>query len=194
MRKQAAVKIDREIGGTEAEMPEEEPPKVSDQAPPQKATQTVFEAVQAQDKKEWNGLRDDDKRPPLRRSVHAESQRQTHLQERVRQDTRGLRGKARRADQNHESRNRSREEKGKKGIRKGGRPRTVAPQKLRCSRQRKRRLRCFGLLISHRQIKHNRKYGTQCTRCKRTEPNAVQFKERCQGKQCSNRKDERTEE
>ena len=65
-------------------------------------------------------MRDDDKRPPLRRAVHSESQRQTHIQERIRQDTRGMRGKARRADKNDESRNRSREEKGKTGIRKGG--------------------------------------------------------------------------
>ena len=71
-------------------------------------------------------MRDDDKRPPIRGAVHAESQRQTHLQKRVRQDTRGMRGKACRADKNDESRNRSRKEKGKTGIRKGattnGRP------------------------------------------------------------------------
>ena len=30
-------------------------------------------------------------------------QQKTHIQERVCQDTRGMRGKARRADQNHES-------------------------------------------------------------------------------------------
>ena len=59
-----------------------------------------------QDKKEWHGMRDDDKQPPLRRTVHAESQRQTHIQERIRQDTRGMRGKARRADKNDESGNR----------------------------------------------------------------------------------------
>ena len=65
-------------------------------------------------------MRNDDKRPPLRRAIHAESQRQAHLQERVCQDTRGMRGKARRADKEDESRNRSRKEKGKIGIRKGG--------------------------------------------------------------------------
>ena len=65
-------------------------------------------------------MRDDDKRPPIRGAVHAESQRQTHIQKRIRQDTRGMRGKARRADQNYESRNRSRKEKGKTGVRKGG--------------------------------------------------------------------------
>jgi integrase len=55
MRKQAAVRIDREIGGTEAEMPEEEPPKVSDQAPPQKATQTVFEPYTPKIRKSGTG-------------------------------------------------------------------------------------------------------------------------------------------
>ena len=65
-------------------------------------------------------MRDDDKRPPLRRAVYAKSQRQTHIQERVRQDTRGMRGKTRRAYKNDESGNRSREEKDETGIRKGG--------------------------------------------------------------------------
>ena len=71
-------------------------------------------------------MRDDDKRPPLRGAVYAESGRQTHIQECVRKNTRGMRRKARRADQNHESGNRSRKEKGKTGIAKGatmnGRP------------------------------------------------------------------------
>ena len=62
----------------------------------------------------------------IRGAVHAESERQTHIQERVCQDTRGMRGKARRADKEDESRNRSRKEKGENGIRKGattnGRP------------------------------------------------------------------------
>ena len=65
-------------------------------------------------------MRHHDKRPPIRRTVHAESQRQTNIQECLRKDTRGMRGKARRADKNHESGNRSREEKGETGIRKGG--------------------------------------------------------------------------
>ena len=65
-------------------------------------------------------MRDDDKRPSLRRKVYAESQRQTHIQERIRQDTRGMRRKARRADKDDESRNRSRKEKSETGIRKGG--------------------------------------------------------------------------
>ena len=50
-------------------------------------------------------MRHHDKRPPLRRAVHTESQWQTHIQECLRQDTRGMRRKARRADQNHESGN-----------------------------------------------------------------------------------------
>ena len=77
-------------------------------------------------------MRDDDKRPPIRGAVHAESQRQANLQKCVCQDTRGMRGKARRADQNHESRNRSRKEEGETGIRKGattnGRPSIFAVQ------------------------------------------------------------------
>ena len=77
-------------------------------------------------------MRHNDKRPPLRGAVHAESQRQAHLQKRIRQDTRGMRGKARRADKKDESRNRIRKEKGKTGIRKGattnGRPSKIASQ------------------------------------------------------------------
>ena len=75
-------------------------------------------------------MRDDDKRPPLRRAIHAESKRQAHIQERVRQDTRGMRGKTRRADKNHESGNREDEKTSKERITTEGRPRTVAPQKL----------------------------------------------------------------
>jgi hypothetical protein len=67
----------------------------------------------AENKKEWNGIRDDDKRQPPLRTVHTKSQRQTHIQERVRQDTRGMRGKARRADKNHESGNRGDEKAAK---------------------------------------------------------------------------------
>ena len=60
-------------------------------------------------------MRDDDKRPPIRRTVHAESKRQTHIQKCLRKDTRGMRGKARGADKNDESRNR-RDEKGGKRL------------------------------------------------------------------------------
>ena len=58
-------------------------------------------------------------RQVLRRAVHAESQRQTQIQECLRQDTRGMRRKAGGADQNHASKNRRRKEKGKTGIAKG---------------------------------------------------------------------------
>ena len=61
-------------------------------------------------------MRDDDKRPPLRGAVHANSQRQTHIQERIRQDTRGVRRKARRADKNDENRNRRDEKTSKERI------------------------------------------------------------------------------
>ena len=48
-------------------------------------------------------------------------------QECVRQDTGGMRGKARRADKNDESRNRNRKEKCKTGIRKGVDEKAVSP-------------------------------------------------------------------
>ena len=82
-------------------------------------------------------MRDDDKRPPLRGAVHTESEWQTHIQKRIRQDTRGMRGKARRADKNHESGNRRDEKTGEERITKEGRPRTVAPQNLSRRKQRK---------------------------------------------------------
>ena len=43
MQQQAAVRMDREIGGTDAQMPEPKPPKVSDEPTPENATETVFE-------------------------------------------------------------------------------------------------------------------------------------------------------
>ena len=85
-------------------------------------------------------MRYDDKRPPLRGEVHAKSQRKTHIQECLRKDTRGMRGKARRADKDDESGNRGDEKGGEERITKEGRPRTVAPQYLRCSRQRNQTL------------------------------------------------------
>ena len=100
------------------------------------ATEAVFEPYKPKIKKEWNRLRDDDKRPPLRGAVHTKSQQQAHLQECVRQDTRGMRGKARRADKDDESRNRRDEETSVKRITKEGRPRTVALQYLGCGNQR----------------------------------------------------------
>ena len=48
---------------------------------------------------------------PLRGAVHTENQRQTHIQERICQDARGMRGKAGRADKDDESGN-CRDEKG----------------------------------------------------------------------------------
>ena len=82
-------------------------------------------------------MRDDDKRPPLRGAVHTESEWQTHIQERICQDTRGMRGKARRADQNYESRNSSRKEKSETVIAKGaptnGRPSKFASEEAKKS-------------------------------------------------------------
>ena len=84
------------------------------------------------------GARDDDKRPPLRGAVHAESERQTHIQERIRKNTRGMRGKARRADKNHESGNR-RNEKGSekritfRGATTNGRPSKFASEETKKS-------------------------------------------------------------
>ena len=66
MQQQASVRIDREIGGTDAQMPEPKPTKASEPAPTKATPEKEF----------------------------------------IRQDTRGMRGKARRADKNHESRNR----------------------------------------------------------------------------------------
>ena len=89
-------------------------------------------------------MRDDDNRPPLRGAVHAESQRKTHLQECLCQDTRGMRRKARRADKNNESGNRG-DEKGSKerithrgattyfGIAEMGRPSKFASEEAKKS-------------------------------------------------------------
>ena len=80
-------------------------------------------------------MRDDDKRPPIRGAVHAESQRQTHIQECLRKDTRGMRGKARRADQNHESGNCGDEKGGEcvnvRGATTNGRPSKFESQKAK---------------------------------------------------------------
>ena len=78
-------------------------------------------------------MRDDDKRPPLRRTVHTESQWQTHIQECLRQDTRGMRGKARRADKDDESGNRGDEKTSEerithRGATTNGRPSKIAVQ------------------------------------------------------------------
>ena len=108
-------------------------------------------------------MRDDDKRPPIRGAVHAESERQTHIQERIRQDTRGMRGKARRADKNHESGNCGDEKTSEEGITHRGATTNGHPSKFALQKAKKRLLRCFNFFCVHRQIKHNRKYCTNCT-------------------------------
>ena len=82
------------------------------------------------------------------KSAFAKTQKSAlkQLQKCLCQDTRGMRGKTRRADQNHESGNRGDEKDSEERIRKEGRPRTVAPQKLRRSKQREN-LFIFGKLI-----------------------------------------------
>ncbi len=55
MQQQAAVRIDREIGGTNAEMPEPPPPKVSADPSPENATETVFEPYKPKIRKSGTG-------------------------------------------------------------------------------------------------------------------------------------------
>ena len=55
MQQQAAVRIDREIGGTNAEMPEPSPPKVSDEPLPENATEAVFETYKPKIRKSGTG-------------------------------------------------------------------------------------------------------------------------------------------
>ena len=55
MQQQAAVRIDREIGGTNAEMPEPPPPKVSAEPSPENATETVFEPYKPKIRKSGTG-------------------------------------------------------------------------------------------------------------------------------------------
>ena len=49
------MRIDREIGGTNAEMPEPPPPKVSDEPIPENATETVFEPYRPKIRKSGTG-------------------------------------------------------------------------------------------------------------------------------------------
>ena len=49
------MRIDREIGGTNAEMPEPPPPKVSDEPTPETATETVFEPYKPKIRKSGTG-------------------------------------------------------------------------------------------------------------------------------------------
>lgn len=55
MQQQAAVKIDREIGGTNAEMPTFTESKTSAEPPPENATQTVFEPYKPKIRKSGTG-------------------------------------------------------------------------------------------------------------------------------------------
>ena len=55
MQQQAAVRIDREIGGTNAEMPEPPPPKASADPTPENATETVFEPYKPKIRKSGTG-------------------------------------------------------------------------------------------------------------------------------------------
>ena len=49
------MRIDREIGGTNAEMPEPPPPKVSAEPSPENATETVFEPYRPKIRKSGTG-------------------------------------------------------------------------------------------------------------------------------------------
>ena len=55
MQQQAAVRIDREIGGTNAEMPEPPPPKVSAEPNSENATEAVFEPYKGKIRKPGTG-------------------------------------------------------------------------------------------------------------------------------------------
>ncbi len=55
MQLQAAVKIDREIGGTNAEMPEPTPPKASEQPTPKTPTEPKFEPYMGKIRKPGTG-------------------------------------------------------------------------------------------------------------------------------------------
>ena len=55
MQQQAAVRIDREIGGTNAEMPEPPPPKVSAEPSAENATEAVFEPYKPKIRKSGTG-------------------------------------------------------------------------------------------------------------------------------------------
>ena len=55
MQRQAAVKIDREIGGTDAQMPEPEPPKESEPAPTKATPEKEFEPYKGKIRKSGTG-------------------------------------------------------------------------------------------------------------------------------------------
>ena len=56
MQQQAAVRIDREIGGTNAEMPEPTPPKASAEPSQENATEAVFEPYKGKIRKPARGV------------------------------------------------------------------------------------------------------------------------------------------
>ena len=55
MQQQAAVRIDREIGGTDAQMPEPEPPKASDPTPTKATPEKEFEPYKGKIRKSGTG-------------------------------------------------------------------------------------------------------------------------------------------
>ena len=55
MQQQAAVRIDRKIGGTDAEMPEPEPPKASEQPTAKAPTEAKFEPYKGKIRKPGTG-------------------------------------------------------------------------------------------------------------------------------------------
>lgn len=55
MQKQAAVRIDREIGGTDAQMPEPKPPKASEQAQATATPEPKFEPFKGKIRKPGTG-------------------------------------------------------------------------------------------------------------------------------------------
>ena len=90
MQRQAAAKIDRQIGGTEAEIPRAEE-RVRGRYPPAR-----FRAVQAQTSQIRHGLCDDDKRPSLRGQIQSEKCLwKARSSQYLCQDKRGMRRKTR---------------------------------------------------------------------------------------------------
>ena len=55
MQQQAAVRIDREIGGTNAQMPEQEPPKASEPTPTKATPEKKFEPYKGKIRKSGTG-------------------------------------------------------------------------------------------------------------------------------------------
>ena len=55
MQQQAAVRIDREIGGTDAQMPEPEPPKASEPTPTKATPEKEFEPYKGKIRKSGTG-------------------------------------------------------------------------------------------------------------------------------------------